>query len=134
MELNNQNEKLKVRYSFIKGSEFDCVELSESKFTNINMSGVLIKDANLSDLEIFEAQLGGAYIHGIGLPPVGHPAYRDDQGEQRPIRFEQCDMAGSTIKSCNLKNVSIENCEIEGLTINGINISELISRYQAEYK
>jgi catechol-2,3-dioxygenase len=28
-----------------------------------------INDANLSDLEIFEAQLGGAYIHGIGSEP-----------------------------------------------------------------
>ncbi|MFD0670949.1 hypothetical protein [Cohnella sp. GCM10027633] len=128
MNFIHQNEKLTAKFSFMKGSEFDCVELSDSKFTNVNMARILIKDANLSDLEIFEAQLGGAYIHGIGLPPVGHPAYREDQGEQRPMRFEQCEMAGSTIKSCNLKNVTIEDCEIEGLTINGINIAELIGR------
>jgi uncharacterized protein YjbI with pentapeptide repeats len=116
MEMKDQNQKLTVRYSNIKGSEFDCAELSESKFTNVDMSRVFINDANLSDLEIFEAQLGGAYIHGIGLPPAGHPAYREDQGEQRPLRFEHCELAGSTITSCNLKNVRRFDQEISSGT------------------
>jgi catechol 2,3-dioxygenase-like lactoylglutathione lyase family enzyme len=132
MEIIDQMEKLTVRNSNVKGTEFECVELSESTFKNVNMSRVLINDANLSDLEIFEAQLGGAYIHSIGLPPKWHPAYREDQGEQRPLRFEQCELAGTTITSCDLKNVQIKQCNIEGLTINGIDISALINRYHSE--
>jgi catechol 2,3-dioxygenase-like lactoylglutathione lyase family enzyme len=132
MEIIDQMEKLTVRNSNVKGAEFENVELSETSFKNVNMSRVLINDANLSDLEIFEAQLGGAYIHGIGLPPKGHPAYREDQGEQRPLRFEHCMLNGSTITSCNLTNVQIDQCNIEGLTINGIDIAALIKGYQSE--
>jgi len=132
MEIIDQREKLTVRNSNVSGAGFACVDLSGTTFTNVNMSGIKIQDANLSDLEIFEAQLGGAYIHGIGLPPAGHPAYREDQGRQRPLRFEMCELAGSTITSCDLSDVRIEGCKIEGLMIDGIDVAALIRRYRSE--
>ncbi|ANE48713.1 hypothetical protein SY83_03885 [Paenibacillus swuensis] len=110
----------------------ECADLSGANFKDVNMSRMFITDANLSDLEIDGAQLGGAYIHNIGLPPKGHPAYREDQGRQRPLRFEMCEMAGSTITSSDLSGVNIEGCNIEGLTIDGIDVSKLLKRYQLE--
>ncbi|TCN01040.1 pentapeptide repeat protein [Paenibacillus sp. BK033] len=155
MEINNQREntqKVVVRNSSLTGAEFEncraeevtfrntslpnfrveCADLSEARFKDVNMSRMLITDANLSDLEIDGAQLGGAFIHNIGLPTKGHPAYREDQGRQRPLRFEMCELAGSTIASSDLSGVHIERCNIEGLTIDGIDVSKLLKRYQAE--
>lgn len=132
MEIIDQKERLTVRNANVSGSRFEYVDISGTNFMNINMSGGKIQDANLSDLEIFEAQLGGAYIHGIGLPPKGHPAYREDQGRQRPLRFEMCELAGSSITSSDLSDVRIEGCNIEGLTIDGIDVASLIKRYRSE--
>ncbi|WP_201008920.1 VOC family protein [Paenibacillus glycanilyticus] len=155
MEIINQREntqKVVVRNSSLAGAEFEncraeevsfrntsllnfrveCADLSDAKFKDVNMSRMFITDANLSDLEIDGAQLGGAFIHNIGLPTKGHPAYREDQGRQRPLRFEMCELAGSTITSSDLSGIHIQGCNIEGLTIDGVDISKLLKRYQSE--
>jgi uncharacterized protein YjbI with pentapeptide repeats len=90
---------------------------------------VKIEDANLSDLEIEGAQLGGAYIHNIGMPPKGHPMY-DPEAKQRPLRFENCDLNNSTITNCNLSGVSISDCKLYGVTINGILVEDLLEHYR----
>ncbi|MDQ1913828.1 pentapeptide repeat-containing protein [Paenibacillus sp. GD4] len=155
MEIIDQREnkqKVVVRNSSLTGAEFEncraeevsfrnvslpnfrvaCADLSGAHFKDVNMSRTFITDANLSDLEIDGAQLGGAYIHNIGLPPKGHPAYREDQGRQRPLRFEMCELTGSTISLSDLSGVRIEGCNIEGLTIDGIDVSALLKRYRTE--
>jgi uncharacterized protein YjbI with pentapeptide repeats len=93
------------------------------------ITGLKIEDANLSDLEIKYAQLGGAYIHDIGMPPEGHPAY-DPNAKQRPLKFENCDLQGSTITDCNLSGVNISNCNLGGMKINGIDVDDLLKAYQ----
>jgi predicted enzyme related to lactoylglutathione lyase len=129
---NCRAEEVSFRNASLPNFRVECADLSEANFKDINMSRTFITDANLSDLEIDGAQLGGAFIHNIGLPPKGHPAYREDQGRQRPLRFEMCELAGSTITSSDLSGVRIEGCNIEGLTIDGIDVSELLKRYRSE--
>lgn len=119
-----------TRFRNIKGEplEFECVTLAGTRIQNANLSGIRIADANLSDMEIDGAQIGGAYIHHIGMPPEGHPAY-DPNAVQRPVRFEHCELSNSTITSCNLSNVEITDCNITGLKINGILIEDLLQAY-----
>ena len=103
--------------------------LNGSYFNDVAMTNVKIINANLSDLEIEGAQLGGAFIHNIGGAPEGHPAY-DPDFEQRPLRFEDCDLHGSTIINCNLAGVKITDCNISGLTINGVLIEDVLNLHK----
>jgi len=102
--------------------------LDNSNFFDVAMTNAKIVEANLSDLEIGSAQLGGAYIHNIGMPPKDHPMY-DPEARQRPLRFEDCDLHGSTITNCDLGEVELIDCNIKGLKINGILIEELLNQY-----
>ena len=104
-----------------------CID--NSNFDDIQAIGVKITNANLSDLEIEGAQLGGAYIHNIGMPPKGHPAY-DPNTKQRPLKFEDCDLSNSIITNCNLSGVTIDDCNLNGTKINGILLEELLKEYQ----
>ena len=100
--------------------------LNNSDFFDVAMANVKIVNANLSDLEIEGAQLGGAYIHNIGMPPKDHPMY-DPNARQRPLRFDDCDLNNSTFTNCDLSCVELPNCNIKGLKINGIDIEDLIN-------
>ncbi|NCD71076.1 pentapeptide repeat-containing protein [Mucilaginibacter agri] len=123
----DDNKVLDVQRSLIDNSKFYMVCLTHAEFKDVNMSNCKITDANLSDLEIEGAQLGGAYIHNIGMPPECHPMY-DADAKQRPLRFENCELSGSTITNCNLSGVDISNCNISGLKINGILIEDLLKK------
>jgi uncharacterized protein YjbI with pentapeptide repeats len=103
--------------------------LDGSHFSDVSMINVKITDANLSDLEIEGAQLGGAFIHNIGRPPKDHPMY-DPNFEQRPLRFEDCDLHGSTITNCDLSDIAITDCNLAGMRINGILVEELLRSYK----
>jgi uncharacterized protein YjbI with pentapeptide repeats len=130
-------------YNFIMENDLEVIEITDaqkiirvkkamidgSHFEDVSARNIKIEDANLSDLEIEGAQLGGAFKHNIGMPPKGHPFY-DAEARQRPLRFENCDLNGSVIANCNLVGVDISNCNIEGLKINGILISDLLKAYQ----
>ena len=99
--------------------------LNNSDFFDVAMANVKNVNANLSDLEIEGAQLGGAYIHNIGMPPKDHPMY-DPEARQRPLRFEDCDLHGSTFVNCDLSGVELADCNIKGMKINGIAIDDLL--------
>ena len=102
--------------------------LDNSTFQDISAKNVKITDANLSDLEIEGAQIGGAFIHNIGMPPKGHPMYQP-AARQRPVRFENCDLSNSTITNCNLENLVIDDCNVKGLKINGILLDDLLKEH-----
>jgi len=102
--------------------------LNHSYFNDVSMTHMTIVNANLSDLEIEGAQLGGAYIHNIGGPPVDHPMY-DPNFKHRPVRFEDCDLNSSTFKNCDLTGVSITDSNLSGMKINGIRVEELFEAY-----
>jgi uncharacterized protein YjbI with pentapeptide repeats len=103
--------------------------LNNSQFDDVAMTNVKIANANLSDLEIEGAQLGGAFIHNIGMPPKDHPMY-DPEARQRPLRFEDCDLNNSTLTNCNLSGVIVNDCNIQGMKINGIAVEELLVSYE----
>jgi uncharacterized protein YjbI with pentapeptide repeats len=136
---NQVNQKLEVTNSRFSQSVFDNCRAEGVKFRNVAMpglsftdadlSGAKIEDANLSDLEIDGAQRGGASFHHIGLPPKGHPAYVEG-ARQRPLRFEECDLQGSTIKNSDLKGLAITGCAIQGMTINGISVEAMLAAYR----
>ena len=136
MESNNiervvikQTEKiLDVNEAKLNDSAFSMIMMNNARFSGVCMQGLKISDANLSDLEINGAQLGGAYIHNIGMPPKGHPGYNENN-QQRPLRFEDCDLRGTTITDCNLSGVSITDCNTAGMTVNGILIDDLLAAY-----
>ncbi|SEP38506.1 Pentapeptide repeat-containing protein [Mucilaginibacter sp. OK283] len=132
---NNQAEKLTIiettkvidaKYSHLDGSTFVMLKMSNASFNDVDLTKLKIINANLSELEIEGAQLGGAYIHNIGMPPEGHPAY-DPAAKQRPLHFEDCELSHSTINNCNLQGVAIADCNINGMTINGILIEDLLN-------
>ncbi|HVW95284.1 MAG TPA: pentapeptide repeat-containing protein [Mucilaginibacter sp.] len=121
---------LEVKCSDISGSEFTQFCMNNSLITDVSATNVKISDANLSDLEIEGAQLGGAFIHNIGMPPVGHPMY-NPEARQRPLKFENCDLNGSTITNCDLSNVQITDCNLNGFMIEGIAVEDLLKAYKA---
>lgn len=122
-------QKLSITCSDISGSNFDDVNARGLQFNNINLSGTRISDADLSDLEIDGAQMGGAYIHNIGMPPECHPLHDPNNMRQKPIRFENCDLNGSSVKNSDLSGVEITNCDLTGMKINGILVEDLLKLF-----
>lgn len=129
VKVTDTKKKLEVVNAAIADSHFENVCLDGSGFNNISMMQTRISDANLSDLEIDGAQLGGAFIHNIGMPPEGHPYY-DPAAKQRPLRFEHCDLQNSRIANCDLRGVELMDCKMEGMKINGIAVDDLLLAYQ----
>ena len=129
MEIRETKEQLTVNNACIDGSAFTDVSLKDCIFDNVTLAGVKITNANMSDLEIDGAQLGGAYIHHIGMPPEDHPQY-DPAAKQRPLRFEDCELEGSVFEKCNFKNTKLNSCNLEGMKIDGIEVNELLKAYK----
>lgn len=125
LELIEVTRQLDVKRSDVSRSNFTEFCMDGSVLRDVSAKNVKITDANLSDLEIEGAQLGGAFIHNIGMPPEGHPAY-DAAAKQRPLRFENCDLNGTAFTGCDLSGVEITDCNISGLKINGVLIAELL--------
>lgn len=140
IEIKNARTQLQVREASIEGATFENVMLKGAVFNDVMMAGVKVVNANLDDLEIEGARLGGAYIHNIGVPPKGHPMY-DPNAKMRPVKLEDCFLEGSEIFDCNLKGakisdcdlqgVQINDCNIAGLTIDGVDVSKLLAAYRA---
>src|ERR1700760_4001645 len=113
----------------IDDSKFVNVMGQHLLFNNVNLSGMKIINANLSDLEIEGAQIGGAHIHNIGMPPQGHPLYNPD-ARMRPVLFEDCNLTGSEFRNCDLSGVAINGCTINGMTIDGIDVTAALKAYR----
>jgi len=128
IDINYSQNLIKVRDACLDNSTFECVSVKRLYFNDVDLSGTKITNANMSDLEIEGAQLGGAIIRNVGMPSADHPLYEAD-AKQRPITFEDCDFETSTITNCNLRNVTINNCDLKGLTINGILVEELLANF-----
>ncbi|GAB4038194.1 pentapeptide repeat-containing protein [Spirosoma gilvum] len=125
---SQSQQPLHISQACIEESTFVNVKLDRSSFQDVSLVGVKLRNANLSHLDISEAQLGGAYFHQIGLPPEGHPNY-DSLAKQQPLRFEDCDLSGSSLTNCNLTGIELTNCILTGMKINGILVEELVAIY-----
>ena len=131
IKINGTKKQIEVSDACIDASKFVCVSLNNTVFEDVAFRNVKITNANMSDLEIEGAQLGGAYIHNIGMPPKGHPFY-DANAKQRPLKFEDCELTGTTISNCNLQNVEITDCDLAGMKINGILVEDLLTTYKKQ--
>jgi uncharacterized protein YjbI with pentapeptide repeats len=129
IEIKNRKSILEVSDAYLSDSRFTQACMERLYFQDVTLAGSKITDANLSDLEIEGAQLGGAFIHNIGMPPQGHPMYNPD-ARQRPIKFENCDLSGSEIHDCNLTGLNLSQCILTGMKIDGILVEDLIMMYK----
>jgi uncharacterized protein YjbI with pentapeptide repeats len=73
LEIFEARKILNVKWSNLDDSIFKEFCMNNANIEDVCATGVKIMDANLSDLEIEGAQLGGAYIHNIGMPPEVTP-------------------------------------------------------------
>ena len=128
LTITNAKQQFEINNVCMDGSTFTNVSGKSLAWDDVNLSGTKIKNANLSDLEIKGAQLGGAFFQHIGLPSMGQ-AHHDNEARQRPLRFECCDLNNSSIKDCDLSGVEINNCNMEGMKINGISVTDLLKTY-----
>lgn len=128
---NCKAEEVKFRDVAMPRLSFENANLGKIRFVNVNLSQGQIQNANLSDLKIQGAQLGGALFRHIGLPPADDPAHVPG-AEQRPLRFEECDLHGSTVKGSDLRGVAISGCKMQGMKIDGIPVEKLLAAYKAK--
>src|ERR1700760_3783044 len=119
VQITDTSTQLEVRMAALMNSTFTTACLDGSTFWDVSLQKMKISNANISDLEIEGAQLGGAFIHNIGMPPKGHPMY-DPNAKMRPVRFEHCELAASSFRDCDLSGVAFTNCNFKGATIDGI--------------
>jgi uncharacterized protein YjbI with pentapeptide repeats len=133
LEITNTKKKLVMEDVCMDGSTFTNVSGKALLWDDVNLTGTKIKNANLSDLEIKGAQLGGAHFQHIGLPSIGHTHHNPDI-KHRPMRFENCDMNNSFIIGCDLSGVEIKDCTLEGMKINGIEVIKLLKAFQSSEK
>lgn len=126
MEPTIQSGKHLAENANMSGSRFHDVNLSGAEFDDINMSKVCFRNVNLSDISVCGVQMGGAEFKHVGLPP-GTP------GKQRPLRFEECDLNGSTFKECSLTDVDIIDCDISGMKIHGISVQDMLDSYHQKH-
>lgn len=129
IQITDTSKQLEVKNACVDGSSFVNVSLAGTNFSDINMSGVKISNANMSYLEIEGAQLGGAYIHNIGMPPEGHPTYKPG-AKMNTLKFENCNFTGSEITNCNLAGIHISDCNVKGMRINGYLLDDLMREYE----
>jgi uncharacterized protein YjbI with pentapeptide repeats len=128
IEIADIKNTVNVRNASLDDSRFICASLQRLYFEDVTMAGTKITNANLSNLEIDGAQMGGAYIHNIGMPPEGHPFY-NASAKQEPLRFENCDLSKTTFTNCNLNGIDISDCNLDGMKINGVMVMELLKNY-----
>jgi uncharacterized protein YjbI with pentapeptide repeats len=109
----------------LTGSRFEDVCLGDAEFDNVSLARAKLHNIDLSDITVTAAQIGGASFKHVGLPP-GSP------GKQRPLRFEEADLNGSTLLNCDLSGVKIEKCNIQGMTIDGVSVADLLAAYKQQ--
>jgi len=126
VEVNQSWKVIRARRACLDGSSFVQTGAMNMHFDDVSLVGTKIHNANLSNIEIKHAQMGGAYFSEIGSPEEGEPHY-DPATAGKPVRFEHCDLRGAVLSDCNLSQVEIVNCHIRGLKINGVDIEELIA-------
>jgi uncharacterized protein YjbI with pentapeptide repeats len=119
-------EKLNLRNENIAGSEFEDLDMSDSRFADVNLSGRTFHDINLSDAEISATDLDGTLFRHIG-PPTPEPW---DKSIGCVVRFEEAALTGSSFVRVNLTNVRLVDCIVEGMTIDGVPLTAMIEAYR----
>ena len=110
----------------LSGSHFMDVNLEDAVFENVNLSRARFQNINFSDIIVSAGQIGGADFKHIGLPTSAASA----EIRQRPLRFDQCDLNGTTFSNCDLREVEIVGCDVSGMRIDGISVESLLEAYE----
>lgn len=123
-EILNTSDKetwkvINAEHTCFEGSRFVHLDAERMYFENVSIAGTKLTNVNMSNIIIDGAQMGGAYIHNIGIPEKGDANFNAGTAN-KPIIFEKCD----------LNNVEIKNCEVNGMKINGILVEDLLEYYK----
>lgn len=116
-----------AQHAKLTGSRFEDVCLGDAEFDNVSLVRAKLHNINLSDITVTAAQIGGATFKHIGLPP-------GSVGKQRPLKFEEADLNGTTILNCDLSGMKIEKCNTQGMTIDGVLVTDLIAAFKQQKK
>jgi uncharacterized protein YjbI with pentapeptide repeats len=81
-------------------------DLSGSSFTDVNLSGAILRNVNFSEAQIEDANLSGWTVRNACL-------------------------AGIKISNADLRDAAIEDSLTTGMTIDGIAVSDLTAAYRA---
>lgn len=111
----------------LTGSRFEDVCLGDAEFDDVSLVRAKLRNINFSDITVTAAQIGGASFKHIGLTP-------GSTGKQRPLRFEEADLNGTTFLRCDLSGVKVEKSNTEGMTIDGIPVTDMIAAYNRQKK
>lgn len=128
LEIANEWKEIDAKQACFDHSRFIATGAEHMYFEDVSLAGTKITHANLSNIEIDGAQMGGAYIHNVGVPQEGELHYNPDTAG-KPVRFESCELINSTFTNCNMSNVELIDCELNGMKINGIPIEDLMREY-----
>ncbi|NBB80953.1 MAG: pentapeptide repeat-containing protein [Verrucomicrobia bacterium] len=107
----------------LTGSRFQDVCLGDAEFDNVSLVRAKFHNINFSDITVTAAQIGGATFKHIGLPPGA-------EGQQRPLRFEEADLPGTSFAKCDLSGVEMEDCKTDGMKIDGILVADMIAAFK----
>jgi uncharacterized protein YjbI with pentapeptide repeats len=112
----------KSRFTNVNMNEINISDASiqEATVTNVNMAGTLFGDVRMDDIEVCHASIGGAYFHDTNLGWFN---------EDKPVKFERCDLKGTKIINSDLSNTEIEGCNIKNMKIDGIAVEEMVEFY-----
>jgi len=119
MEPTIQSGKHLALHAKRTGSRFEDVCLGDAEFDNVSLVRAKLHNINLSDITVTAVQIGGSTFKCIVLPP-------GSTGKQRPLRFEEADLNGTTLLNCDMSDVKIEKCNIHGMTIDSTLVTDMI--------
>ena len=125
MKLENAKESITVINADISGSNFDNVRATDFTMNNINLAGMNISDANMTEVNIDGAQWGGGRFRYIGY---GNKSQPEVEFNKEPVQFTCCNLEQGLFSECNFTNVKLDNCNISGLVINGVDIEAIINK------
>ncbi|MCQ6557419.1 pentapeptide repeat-containing protein [Paenibacillus mendelii] len=116
---------IEAKHACLDYSKIEASGAEHMHWEDVSLVGTKIMNANMSHFEVDGAQMGGAYIHNIGIPKEGDLHYNPDIAKL-PVRFEHCDFHGAQFTKCDLSNVELMDCEVKGMKINGILVEDLL--------
>lgn len=128
-----------IKHANISGSEFDDVNMSDTRFTNIRLAGATFDDVNLSgavmhaidfrESRVSAAQFGGATFQFLGELPGPDGAPR----RPRAVTFEDCMFPDSVFRRVDLTNVALEHCTTTGMTIDGVSVDAMLAAWRSAH-
>ncbi|MGD7010201.1 GNAT family N-acetyltransferase [Metabacillus sp. 84] len=105
--------------SNVMNTHFSNCNMSGTKFQNINFRSSLLADLNLSGSRFDHVTMGGVQFKDTSL-----------DGNETPLTFERCDLAGVRMAGCSLKGAEIDQCDVSDMKINGISVQALFEAYE----